>query len=362
MFGRKRYVSILFLALFGTAWLAPLDAPAATPAYDQLEDWFVACDNVRSCEANGFQDGSDSASDFRVDRDGGPNAKLTAEFNAPFAFGFADIKVDDKPLVFDKQAWKLEKDSDFSTLSTNSLDAIRRLLSQLRGGHTVTLGSGYGRKIPLSGMVSAIRRMDERQGRTGTVTALLDPGTKPAATVPPSPPMPVLKTVVAKTPMSGAEKAAILARVQVASRALYAKEDCDVAAQHREHEDEGAYALDDAHAVAFTPCATGAYQTAFFVFIIPRHGKGLPQRFEPVLNVAGKGIDRSPQSLLLTVDFDPKTATLYSLSKGRGLTDCGMSAAWRWTRQGFQLDSLYMQYQCGGSGPGDWPTLYQAAN
>ena len=58
-------------------------------------------------------------------------------------------------------------------------------------------------------------------------------------------------------------------------------------------------------------------------------------------------------------DFDPATGTLSTVSKGRGLADCGSSEAWVWNRQAFQLKSLSYQDQCGGTEPGDWPTLFR---
>jgi len=48
------------------------------------------------------------------------------------------------------------------------------------------------------------------------------------------------------------------------------------------------------------------------------------------------------------------------MAKGRGLTDCGMSAGWIWDGKGFVLSDFSLQIPCGGVYPGDWPTLFRS--
>ena len=58
-------------------------------------------------------------------------------------------------------------------------------------------------------------------------------------------------------------------------------------------------------------------------------------------------------------DFDPASGTLSSTSKGRGIADCGSNESWVWSGGAFRLKALDYQGMCGGTDPGNWPTLYR---
>jgi hypothetical protein len=62
----------------------------------------------------------------------------------------------------------------------------------------------------------------------------------------------------------------------------------------------------------------------------------------------------------MNVEYDPKTRTLTSFAKARGLGDCGSNQTWVWDGQAFQLLSETDMPQCRGAPPDDWPSRYVA--
>jgi hypothetical protein len=331
--------------------LAALATGQATPSYDSYKSWFTACDNVLTCEAKGFEAGTSDYPDLRFTRDGGPAANTEVVLSAPFSAGATDLQVDGKPLPLDAAAWKIERRDDFSTFSTDQPAAVDALIAQLRNARRLQLGAHAS--IPLDGLVAALLRMDDRQGRVGGVTALIRKGPAPATKVPAPPPLPIVPIRSATSSLSPGEDERLIARVKATRAALIKNQQCQA---DDELQDTAAYALDARSALVFIPCALGAYQGSSLVFVIPR-GSGTAAPFNGALPF-GKADDGTFQ--LTEPDFDPKTGSISTFGKGRGLADCGLSARWIWNGNRFQLSEAAFQGACGGSSPGDWPTLYRS--
>ena len=99
-----------------------------------------------------------------------------------------------------------------------------------------------------------------------------------------------------------------------------------------------------------------AYQGSSVVAVLPRGG-GPDRPVKLALPGLPGGAASGPD--MVDPEFDPTAGTLSSSAKGRGLADCGCSAVWVWSRGAFQLKVLNYQDQCGGTEPGDWPTLFR---
>ena len=125
---------------------------------------------------------------------------------------------------------------------------------------------------------------------------------------------------------------------------------CDV------HDAPDVFALDAASALAIRPCYMAAYQGSSVVAALPPQG-GAPRPVTlPLPGVPDHGKD-GPD--MVDPESDPSSGTLTTVSKGRGLADCGSSEAWVWSDDAFRLKALSFQDQCGGTEPSDWPTLYR---
>ena len=117
--------------------------------------------------------------------------------------------------------------------------------------------------------------------------------------------------------------------------------------------------LDATKAIAIRACELFAYQGSSVVYVLPRNGTGPAQPVVlPLPGLPKDGGDPAGPEMT-DPSFDPATGRLSTSAKGRGLADCGMSAVWIWSEAAFHLISLSFQDQCGGSAPGDWPTLFR---
>ncbi|MFQ9949711.1 MAG: DUF1176 domain-containing protein [Escherichia coli] len=62
---------------------------------------------------------------------------------------------------------------------------------------------------------------------------------------------------------------------------------------------------------------------------------------------------------LMNATFDEKSRELVTLAKGRGLSDCGIQARWRFDGQRFRLVRYAAEPTCDNwHGPDAWPTLW----
>ena len=116
------------------------------------------------------------------------------------------------------------------------------------------------------------------------------------------------------------------------------------------------FALDAGSALAICRCYMAAYQGSSVVAVLPRGGGPDRPLKLPLPGVPGTATD-GPD--MVDPNFNPATGTLSTASKGRGLADCGSSESWVWSGGAFRLEALSYQDQCGGTAPGDWPTLFR---
>ncbi|QFS40175.1 DUF1176 domain-containing protein [Burkholderia cepacia] len=349
-------VGTALVALFATAAM-PLAASAAparepgAPSYDTYKSWLVACDNGLTCEAKGLANGGETGADLRFIRSAGPNGVLTVRLSVATntSINLDDLRVDDAPLRLDDSAWSEKFDDGIATLSTTRPAAVAAFVSRLRNGTKLQFGEDAGAYVPLDGMVAALLRIDDRQGRIGGTTALIRKGPAPASQVTPAPSLPVVPKRKITPQLSDQEEEHLIARV----KRIRDASSCEENASRYLH--EAAYALDKHNALVFLPCIMGAYQGSSDVFIAPRIGGGKP---EPVKLPIPEGGFSDPS--LVEPDFDPATGTLSTFGKGRGLADCGFQASWIWGGHAFRMSTVSQQKTCGGVQGGDWPTLYRS--
>jgi uncharacterized protein len=321
--------------------------PPPLPQYKEFKDWLLACDNGGRCEAKGFAE-SDGTSVLRIARDPGPDGRVEISLEAGDRFGVADLRLDDTAVP---KGWWADKSKDGDYLLTvdgqqNTTDVLQALLT----GTTLTLGGDAG-EVSLNGITAALLGMDDAQGRVGTRTALIHPGTVAASTVPAGPALPVLKPPApAPAPLSDSTAKTLIAGVRSSQEA--ALSDCTVAPDEPRYDQ--AVALTDTEALVMVDCIHGAYQTNFVVFRAPVKDAKAAQRLV-LPNPTGDAFDEFMGS-----DYEAASGEFTFSAKGRGPADCGESASWIFDGKDFQLNSFNRQDKCSGL-PGDWPTLWRVA-
>ena len=156
------------LLLFLIAASSASAAPASVPHYAEFGSWLVACDNMRSCEARGF-DGKTEA-DLRVVRDAGETPVRIA-LTVSGRLDPDTLHLDGAPLHL-AAGWTLKQEDGLATLSTVDPSAVRAFLRQVRDARRITFGAEDA-GVPLDGLTAALLRMDDVQGRAGTPTPLM---------------------------------------------------------------------------------------------------------------------------------------------------------------------------------------------
>jgi len=337
---RAMHRLLLTLALLAATPASAIDAPH----YVQFQAWIVACDNLRRCEARGFDNLMQA--DLRLLRAAGI---ASAELRLAVADDIDPVKLtlDGRPWPLSRP-WSAARQDGLTTITTDDADAIAAFLRQARNGHRLGFGAGPA-GVPLDGLTAALMRIDDVQGRAGTSTALLaahGPGLPPAP-----PPLPHRAPWLPPTPLANFEAQALARTVRRAQSAALARASCT----RRPEEADEAFALDAKRALVTLPCAFGAYQGDMLVFVVTR-ADGRAGHFAPRLPTLASPIDT-----LVNAGFDPETGTLSMSAKGRGMADCGMLAVWGWAGGNFHLIEMARQDACGGAEPGDWPVMFRTA-
>jgi hypothetical protein len=307
-------------------------------------NWAVACDNVKRCEATMLMPESwsgEQAPGFDVAREAGPAGALTISISpVSKAGGVTDILID-RRLV----GSGVLRDGTIR-LSDATAEGLGRAMA---GGHVLTLRqrSGTIATFSLAGASAALRYIDAEQGRSGTLTALVARGPKPAASVAGAQPLPRIAAI-----RPGRGKPAVLSKAQTA--ALRERAGCgefDVSDTLA----PAFYRLDAHSTLVAISCVSGAYQSSFALFVIT-DGRVAPAPFDYPPETDAEAKDAVPE--LAEPEWDPAAAALASHAKGRGLGDCGTDQSWVWDGARFRMTEYKALETCRLSG--SWLTRYRA--
>ena len=331
------------ISQYVAAGVLALVAATAGAAHFTIKDWEVACDNTRACEAVGYQadDGDSAPVALWLGRPAGPTGAVAAKLTV-----VADNDAAVGPLTLQVGQLTLRGLSSEDVLTPAQ---IARLLPALLDASFADVTDGKTKwRLSLAGMKAALLKMDDLQGRVGTVTALVKPGSKPAGAVLPPVPAPVLRPLA--PPPERKQDAALL---PVIVKKL-PKGGCDEKPELFGGEAQSEiYRLSASKMLLLVECGRGAYQSSFAVWIADDKAPYAATRARLT------DADGAPDDDLLNASFDK--GELGSYAKGRGIGDCNTQASWLWTAEGFKLASASSARLCrgmpGGYSLSDWSTV-----
>lgn len=344
-----RFYSCLLLLLFITV-TTQNNVYAAKVTEFNYKDWQVVCDNTLTCRAVGYSsENGDSDVSILLIRKAGANQSFTAY-----------IKTNDQQ---DEQ-----QEDDTFALSINhqflgklknkkdeayrlSQHQISQIIQALKGKNNTVIFHQNGKKWMLSnsGFNAVMLKMDEAQGRIGTVGAVVKQGNKNESHVYAPVPAPVIK----KASVSTSEQSKKLTLVEVIKifprfKERFDKEaDCDSFDLSNDAEDSSMTAfqplfqlikLDKRHNLLEASCWVAAYNDGRAFWVIPTTVKPHDNQIKFVTNSGS---------------YYNKGEIVASL-KERGLGDCWNRASWTWDGQQFLLSSEKITGICRGFIGGTW--------
>ncbi|WP_183255159.1 DUF1176 domain-containing protein [Brevundimonas basaltis] len=316
----------------------------ATPEVRTFRDWRVACDNSGDCIA--LTGGDIGAAAFvRLRMPAGPDAEPEVVAGA---WGLETAERFE--LSIDGAAHRLTMTplSEWAGIAGTRGTPARALITAMGAGRDLVLSiDDSSGSLSLAGVSAALLWIDERQGRLGTVTALLRRGDHPATNVPPPAMLPEIDARPASISQFTRDNPPPLPD-SVASRPEIktCREDWGYAGAD---EDGLLYAeLGPETRLWGLRCFLAAYNTGHVLFLTDHLGGGVRP-----LTLAG--LDE-------TIEVFTNVLPGYTLTntvRARGLGDCGVIQQWRWARRGFELALEKRMDECWGLPPELWPTLWR---
>ena len=302
-----------------------LAAAAAQPHLPvTFGDWIVGCDNRRDCEAVGlppevYEQDAVQVPGVVVRR----RSEAAAEPSIEIDQRFFELEDYTSEIVADgrKTGLAFSREGDL-------VGDPRRFAAVLAEATSVSLVSPAGETLgtfPTRGASAALRWMDDRQERAGTVTALVARGPKPATAVPSPPTLPRIAVPPASSRPARTLDAAQLAEIRKPF-------ECD----DEPRGETGYHRLDASHSIAIVNCWNGPYQSDGIIVVIPDSG---PYRLASIEPEPGAAPDQPANAYnrLISPYYDPKTRLLWTEYRGRGLNDCGALGSWAWDGTSFRL-------------------------
>lgn len=344
----------------GTA--ANAETGRTSPAF---ETWTVDCGNTGVCYASSFTRNQSVWVDLRIVRDwqadAQPLLRLTTNTELP-STGILRIDVDGQtieslpveqlreiqPTVAAPAGFRPLGGEGFwyptgaSTLTLlRALQAGRELMVQLPG----TDGSDpVAVAVPLQGLKSGLLWLDNRQDRTGTVAAIVNPGTEPAADAPHALPVlgpeelpPEVSAIWNANRLCSAIDLAIFAGLNAVR-----------------------VPLEESGSLYLLPCgAPSAYNSAYVAILAGKDGSA---RQIHVARMAEKGPVAT--DLIYNARWVTAERQLISYFKGSGVGECGLWNRWLWNGSGLVLLEEAVRKTCDGLEPNlsSWSTTWPPKN
>lgn len=311
--------------------LLALQAALTQPgALRTFEDWAVGCDNGRACRAVSLiaEGDWDASLAVMVRRDAGPEAELVLILAGEEG---SRLVADGRPLAVRLIA------VDGNLIAHPADNAV--LLPALRDAHQLELRDAGGQAIgraSLAGLAAAMREMDAQQRRSGTVTALVDRGDRPAASVPAALALPEVRL---RPPFQDMSPELDEARIT----ALRDAEGCAIG-EVGGPDEHAAFQLETGKTLILLACGSGAYNVTQIALVAEQREGRLSIRRARFDAASDK-----PDSALINADYDGDRRLLNEFSRARGLGDCGTRSDYAWDGAQFRLVRRETMEECRGA-------------
>lgn len=346
---------VLFVCLF------PFGGFSAT-----FKDWEVGCDNINGCSVLGFpSDTADPSGYIRVDRLAGPASEanisiVLQDLDEELSATDAQLAIDEKPISGIESIRKATRDVEGGTAFQIAPEEVKAFIAALRNGRTLRMATVDGKMktvISLNGVVAALLKMDDVQGRVDTETALIRVGGKPASSVPPAPALPVI--VAAKPPADLKADPRLAKKLRKALLHKGKDSDCEDLTENRLTEGDIVDVLTPSSTSVGIECIRGAYQESSQFWIV--ENGNVSQATPAAFKAPGRSVKDIPAANELTMPrFDPETGSIGFFAKGRGLGDCGAAGTYAWTGRTFELLEYSAMEKCQGIPMESWPVLWRS--
>lgn len=343
-----RFYSCLSLFLF----INLVNAQTNQVNFFEHKDWHIVCDNTLTCRAVGFNNQNpasenDSSISILLVRKAGANQSLS---------GYVRKNDDEIEQLSDSPITVVVNNQALGTVKTDDEPyelrpkQISSMISALKSNDkTVSFQQNNNTwRISNAGFNAVMLKMDEVQGRIGTIGAIIKTGKKDESHVYPSIPAPIIKRAAVISP----EHSQKLTLDEVIRRfpdfkTHYKKEaDCDFdLSQSAEDSDIPSFqlfALDKDNDLLAASCWFGAYNSGEAYWVIP---KGTSANKYEIKFVTRSGTDYSDGEIT-------------EIHKSRGVGDCWSRTYWTWNGKQFLLSSDITTGSCRGFVDGTWELPY----
>lgn len=328
--------AIVGLMVCGSPAVAQAPKPGTLESY---KDWTIGCDNRNRCEAVSLLpeggDWPDTPVMLGITREAGPAAD-------PEIWVSRDVK-GRETLSFLIDGRKIAEAASIEGEATVQGPQASALAIAMARGGTMEIRVGARRidRPSLAGSAAALRYMDAKQGRAGTMAALIATGPLARSAVRPAPATLLIRRA---SIAPGAEPPALW-REELTALGKYtgcADEMKDASSPPDLHR------LSKTETLVLVPCGAGAYNFT----AVPVIATGIPGRrafrFASFDYQPGWSEDAA-HPMLVNASWAPQTSTLQSYAKGRGLGDCGGSESYVWDGTRFRLTEASAMGECRGA-------------
>jgi hypothetical protein len=300
--------------------MAAVQSPQS--AHHQYNDWASVCDNGLRCEISsevGVPENTDVRIHVRREAARKAAVRVEVESTASFGPGTPTLEIDGRRFTL------VETASEHIVPPARAEAAVRALAAARR---IAVVGGGKRFPIRTKGFAAALRDMDARQQRAGTVTALIATGSKPAESVPPPPPLPL--RVEVKAPARGLVLHPSERRLAEWRRQGHCEQDA-----HWSDYPSVSWPLGGGKAVILVACYPGGHNSSWLVRVGSRRdgSDARPALFDFDLSLSENYGPSVPPD---NPGRDEKTGRLVSGQSG-GLVYPNTSETWVWDGSRFRL-------------------------
>lgn len=325
---------LLVMGLVGLPALAPAEVKT-------VRDWTADCDDDLYCTAtvsgaSGMVMGG-TGYQLRFARAGGDMSWWSMRFflkhvPQPKTEGEMQVSVDGGEAVSFYEEYGYLRDADGVTFGIAGGSDLDKLFASLKKGRKLTLsyetadGKAQTEDFSLSGLAAVLLWVDDKQNRVG-------------------------KSAEISSPTGVEGEAGFTASKEVVDKiAARVKFDCDPPPENQEIE---SHHLPGGFALHIAQCFAGPYNFTQLYFFERRDDLRL-------LYFADFGDSWTGTNQLFNSDFDPKSGSLSSFYKGRGIGDCGSAGQWVWSGYSFRLVEFSAWPDCdNGKDSEEWPIIYK---